>query len=239
LEKDCSITIRDRLLYEMKEGIFSDCKKLPREIELSEKLGISRTHLRDILPSLEREGFITRLHGSGTYINRHVLQVKNRMDIETEFLEIVEQNGYKAAYEFIEVSECEADENEAQKLQIEKGMPIIRIRLLCTADGNPAIYTEDVLDKRLLKEEYKDKEHNCIVFDFLKKFCDVEVYMDITELHPVAADEKMSELFKIPAGTPLLNMEEVDYDVKGNPVFYSRQYFVDGYIQQTVLRKKL
>ena len=83
VEKDCSSTIREKLLYEMKEGIFSDCSKLPREIELSEKLGISRTQLRDVLPALEREGFITRMHGSGTYVNRHVLDVKNRMDIET------------------------------------------------------------------------------------------------------------------------------------------------------------
>ncbi len=43
------------------------------ESVLSEKLGISRTQLRDILASLDREGFITRAHGVGTIINRHVL----------------------------------------------------------------------------------------------------------------------------------------------------------------------
>ena len=81
-----------RLLEEMKTGMFAQCDKLPRETELSELLGISRTQLRDALSELDREGFITRRHGVGTVINRHVLDVQNRMDIETEFLERV--SGY-------------------------------------------------------------------------------------------------------------------------------------------------
>ena len=40
-------------------------------------------------------------------------------------------------------------------------------------------------------------------------------------------------------GTPLLNMDEVDYDIDGNPVFCSDQYYVDGIIRHTVMRKKL
>ena len=86
-------TIRTQLLTAMKEGEFSDCDRLPRESVLSEQLGISRTQLRDILASLEREGFITRRHGVGTIINRHVLSVPARMDIEMEFLDMIRQSG--------------------------------------------------------------------------------------------------------------------------------------------------
>jgi len=34
-------------------------------------------------------------------------------------------------------------------------------------------------------------------------------------------------------------MEEVDYDIDGNIIFYSRQYFINEAFEQTVLRKKL
>ena len=67
-----SKTIRAQLLSAMKDGEFASCQRLPRESVLAESLGISRTQLRDILASLEREGFITRRHGVGTIINRHV-----------------------------------------------------------------------------------------------------------------------------------------------------------------------
>ena len=51
-------TIRSQLLADMKDGAYASCERLPRESILAEKLGISRTQLRDILASLEREGFI-------------------------------------------------------------------------------------------------------------------------------------------------------------------------------------
>lgn len=50
-------TIRSQLLADMKDGAYASCERLPRESVLAEKLGISRTQRRDILASLEREGF--------------------------------------------------------------------------------------------------------------------------------------------------------------------------------------
>ena len=37
----------------------------------------------------------------------------------------------------------------------------------------------------------------------------------LTEIHAVSADDKVSEALNIPVGTPLLNMEEVDFDIDG------------------------
>ena len=227
-----------KILEEMKTGVFAEAKRLPRETVLSEKMGVSRTQLRDALTDLEREGFISRRHGVGTIINRHVIDVKCRMDIETEFLDIIRANGYEATILDIEVSEEIADKVQSEKLGIQEGDEIIRIKLLCGADGRPAIYCEDVLEKRLVKEEYKDQVHEVIVFKFLKQFCKIEAYMDLTELHPAIADEKLAEILQVPVGTLLMNMEEVDYDIEGNAIFYSKQYFVDELIHHTVLRKK-
>ena len=231
--------IRTKILYEMKSGMFSDCEKLPRETELSEALGISRTQLRDSLAELEREGFITRRHGVGTLINRHVLRVNNRMDIETEFMDIIRQSGYEPEITNIQIHEESANDQIAAKLGIEQGTPVIRVCRTCTADGKPVIYCEDVLDKQLIKQEYTMEDLECSIYHFLQKFCKISAYMDLTELHAVVADETVAAALEIPAGTPLLNMEEVDFDVEGTIIFYSNQYFVEGYFQQTVLRKKL
>ena len=102
-------TIRSQLLADMKDGPYAACERLPRESVLAEKLGISRTQLRDILASLEREGFITRRHGVGTIINRHVLNVQTRMDIEVEFLDMIRQSGHEPAVAFVRVADGTAD----------------------------------------------------------------------------------------------------------------------------------
>ena len=108
--------IRAQLLTAMRTGEYAQCERLPRESMLCVELGISRTQLRDILASLEREGFITRRHGVGTIINRHVLNVHTRMDIEVEFLDMIRQNGFTPAVASIRSWEEPADEKTAVQL---------------------------------------------------------------------------------------------------------------------------
>lgn len=232
-------TIRAQLLSAMQDGEYAACERLPRESVLAEKLGISRTQLRDILASLEREGFITRRHGVGTIINRHVLSVQTRMDIEVEFLDMIRQSGHEAAVASVRVSDGTADAKIAGQLRIPEGTPIIRIARLCTADGRPAIYCEDIVEKALAQGEYTIKDLKLPVFHFLQQFCGVYPYLDLTDLRPVTADAALAEILQIPIGAPLLHMDEVDFDIDGKPVFCSTEYFVDGIFRHTVMRKKL
>lgn len=235
-----SRTIRAQLLSAIRDGEYAKCDRLPRESVLSEMLGISRTQLRDILATLEREGFITRRHGVGTLINRYVLNAHARMDIEVEFLDMIRRSGFTPDVAFVQVSDGLADEGIASQLQIEEGAPIIRVSRLCTADGRPAIYCEDMFDKSIIQEEnYTLKDLKLPIFDFLQQFCGVSVYLDLTDLKPIVADAAMAELLQVNVGAPLLQMDEVDYDIDGRPVFCSKEYFVDGIFRHTVLRKKL
>ena len=249
-----SKSIRAQLLTAMQVGEYAHCDRLPRESVLSEMLGISRTQLRDILASLDREGFITRRHGVGTIINRHVLGAPARMDIEVEFLDMIRQSGHTPGVAFVRAADDKADSKVAAQLGIPTGTPILRISRLCTADGRPAIYCEDVvekaklqrpytaeelMDKSLVKGNYTIKDLKLPIFHFLQQFCGIYPYLDLTDLRPVAADAALADVFQVPQGTPLLNMDEVDYDIEGAPVFASNEYFADGIFHHTVLRKKL
>lgn len=232
-------TIRTQLLSDMRSGIYAACERLPRESVLAETLGISRTQLRDILASLEREGFITRRHGVGTVINRHVLDIQTRMDIEVEFLDMIRQNGHEPAVAAIRSTEEPADEKTAAQLRLPVGTPMLRVSRLCTAGGRPAIYCEDVIEKALIRGDYTEEDLKLPIFHFLQDICGVYPYLDLTDLRAVPADEKLSRILQVPLGAPLLYMEEVDYDIDGKPVFCSAEYFADGIFRHTVMRKKL
>lgn len=62
--------------------------------------------------------------------------------------------------------------------------------------------------------------------------------IDLTEVSPAAADAALSEIFRVPEGTPLLYLDELDYDKEGMPMLYSPQYYVGGVISHTLLRMK-
>ena len=64
-------------------------------------------------------------------------------------------------------------------------------------------------------------------------------YLDLTDLKPMVADAALAEILQVPVGSPILHMDELDFDIDGNPVFCSSEYFADGFFRHTVLRKKL
>lgn len=78
-----------KILAQIREGEYREAQRLPPEKEIALQIGVSRTVVRDAMAVLEREGFISRKHGLGTVINRHVIAITNRMDLEQEFCEEV------------------------------------------------------------------------------------------------------------------------------------------------------
>lgn len=232
-------TIRSQLLWDMRQGAYAGRDRLPRESVLAETLGISRTQLRDILASLEREGFITRRHGVGTVINRRVLEVPCRMDIEVEFLDMIRQAGCRAEVASVRASLHPAGEEIAARLEVDPETEVLRVDRLCTADGRPAIYCEDYLVSGRIRGPYREADLKLPIFHFLGKFCGVTPYLDLTDLRPITADPALADILQVDVGAPVLFMDEVDYDIDGAPVFCSREYFADGIFRHTVLRKKL
>lgn len=231
--------IHAQLLEEMRTGTYANCSHLPRESELAKVMGISRTQLRDILAVLECEGFITRRHGVGTLINRHVLNLQVRIDMEQEFMDMIHAGGFTPSVAFVNSEESPATAEEAERLNLPEGTTLLRVNKLCAANKNPAIYCEDMFDASLLVSPASDQNLRAPVFQLLQEKCRLNCYMDVSRLLPVVADEKMADILKVAPGTPLLYIEEVDYDVDGNPILFSRQYFVNDYFHHNIIRKRL
>ena len=110
------------------------------------------------------------------------------MDIEVEFLDMIRQSGHTPGVAFVRAADDKADSKVAAQLGIPTGTPILRISRLCTADGRPAIYCEDVVEKAKLQRPYTAEELRQPIFDFLQNVCGISSYLDLTDLRPVAAD---------------------------------------------------
>ena len=82
-----------RLLEELENGRYSGAAQLPSELELASDLGVSRTVVRDALSELERDGYLERVRGIGTLVNRDVVRVENRMDQKLEFNRMIRSIG--------------------------------------------------------------------------------------------------------------------------------------------------
>ena len=207
--------ITQRLLHEIREGCYANCRKLPPELTLAKEMGVSRTLIRDCLSALEREGFISRKHGVGTIVNPYILNATTRMDLEKEFLEMVSDAGYVSDMKIERIDKIPAGKEVAAKLHIEEGDLVLISERLVTADGRPAIYCMDYIAEANAKEGYDIKLLKEPVFKFIEQCCEQEIYMDLTEIRAVAAGEDLAEILNVDKQAPLLYMDEIGYSFMG------------------------
>lgn len=237
--KSEEMSIRSRLLREMRQGLFATSLRLPPENELCALLGVSRTQLRDSLAQLDREGFISRCHGVGTLINRHVLAIQTRMDLEVEFMDMVREAGFVPEAKCLGAETRGASAEVAERLHLTEGAPCLHIGKLVTADGRGAIFCQDIIDCASIRDHcYPEDVFVQPVFYFLQRFCGLTPLMDVTSVRAVAAEKDVAEILGVEPGSPLLYMDEVDYDRDGAPILYARQFYVDGIVRHSLVRKK-
>lgn len=233
-------SIWHELLLDIKEGQYKADAFLPSEMELATRLGISRTQLRDGLAILEQNGFITRRRGVGAAINRHVADIKTRIDLEVEFLDMIEEAGYKPGGQLMGIETIRNKESAARKLGVSLSSQILKVTKLITADGQPAILCSDHIAYETIKRfDYTPQELELPIFHFIENYCLTNIFMDITEIKPVNADPYLSQTLQVAEGTALLYLDEVAYNEANDIILYSEEYYVDGILNHMVLRKKI
>lgn len=229
-----------KILKELRFGVFRNNRYLPTERDMAIRMNVSRTVIRDALSILEGEGFVSRKQGFGTIINLHVLKIPTRMDLEVEFMDMVSDIGKKPDIALFKVREEYADEIKANNLGVVEGNKLLAIERTVSADGANVIYCTDYISKSLIIDNnYTKTDLRKPIFYFLEKFCNSSVYMDLTEVKAILADEHLANIFNIKVGEPVMHMDEIGYNFIGDPVLYSSEYYKEGIFNHTVLRKKI
>lgn len=233
-------TFEAKLLHEIKEGMFKEKTRLPPESALATQFGVSRTMIRDGLALLEREGFISRRQGVGTIINKHVLAVKTRMDLELEFLDMIREAGAEPSLIIEDISIIFCDDILACKLETKAQTPVLKIVRIVSGNGVPSIFCTDYISFQIISDySYSREDLEKPVFYFLEHFCNTDVYMDLSVVEAVLADDYLAERLKVEKGAPLLKVDERGFDINGKCVLYSDEYYAGNILQHTILRKKI
>jgi GntR family transcriptional regulator len=229
-----------RIVNEIQKGVFSQAFRLPPEVDLAKQFGVSRNVIRECLARLEREGLVTRKHGIGTLINRHIVSSGVRLDLNEELIPTLEHAGKRAKTKKLHIRRGKAKGEIAEKLLVKPGDELIISERLIYADDRPAILCIDYISAASVTGgPYVKADFQPSVFEFLRKFCGVEVYMSLAELRAFPAQGKTAKSLEVAEGTPLFFLGEVGYNFAGKPVLYSEEYFIDGVVRHVILRKKI
>ena len=231
-----SFSVRDELAGRITSGAIPPGSRFPPEPQLAEDLGVSRATLREALRSLEEDGFVTRRRGAGTFAT-HRPRLRNNLDVNFGVTEAIRASGMRPGAVDIKVSIGPSSVNEAAALDIEPGETVATVERVRTADERRVVFSRDVVAQSLVGEDVLEQLEDGSVYDLLESVAHVAIQHGVVTIEPMAADRALARKLKIPVGSLLLYLRQVDYDRGGDPVLLSHEYHLGDAFEFTVVRR--
>ena len=227
------------LLEELRTGRYAQADRLPAEVDLAAELGVSRTVIRDALSEMERAGYIERVRGIGTVVNRSVLNLRSRLDQKLEYYPLIRSFGSYPHADGIQIYPVRAGEELARDLAIEPGDDVICIKKRILADTTPVIYSIDYLPRALFgNRDYTRIDLSGDIFDVLERECRQQVASNVAHLKASCGDEPIRAAMRLAPGEAMLLLDEICYNRLCHPVMRSLSYYTN-FFDFSILRKLL
>lgn len=227
------------LLEQLRNGIWQDTDHLPPELELANRLNVSRTVVRDALSELERAGYIERVRGIGTVVNRTVLGLRSRLDQKLEYYPLIRSFGSYPHADGIQIYPIRAGAELARDLAIAPGDEVICIKKRILADTTPVIYSIDYLPRALFgSRDYTRIDLSGGVFDILEQECNQQISSNVAHLKASCGDEAIRAAMRLAPGEAMLLLDEICFNRLCHPVMRSLSYYTN-FFDFSILRKLL
>lgn len=221
--------VRLELLARIQDGRQPPGSRLASEVDLSRALGVSRTSLREALVHLEQEGTITRRHGYGTFV-RSAGVLHNNLDRNLSATELIRGHGMESGTRDIRLSSSTAGPHEAELLRIPEGTPTVRLDRVRTANGRRVVFTVDVIPRALFEaagvELSEIGEPAVSVYRFFAERLGRSVFDGQAQLRVELASSELAARLAVKVGTPVLVIEQLDFDASESPVLLSWETYV-------------
>lgn len=190
---------------------------IPSERVLENQYNISRTTIRQAIDYLEKQGFIYREHGRGTFVSPQKLQ-KGLQEL-TSFSEDMLRRGIQPGQVIQSIERLTPSEDVLQRLELPPGAKVLRVERIRLGDNTPIGLQTSYL---------KLAENQTIAREDLEAAGSLyRILQDKYNIIPTEADETLevtlatpyeASLLQIKPGAPLLLNERLLYNQNREPV---------------------
>ena len=226
--------VRQGLLDDLLAGTLEPGEKLPNEDKLAERFAVSRATVREAVLGLLEAGYLIRRHGSGTYVTS-APRSRHALDSTVSYTAMIRDAGHEPGETVIRKGVRAATELEHTLLGLDDGESVMELERVRLADRRPVIYSRDRIRASLL-QGVADEALDSSLYEILNQ-AGHAVVRARAELIPTLADAKLSRLLEVTRGTPLLHIDQIDYDARGRAVMLSQEWHVADAFELIVNRR--
>jgi GntR family transcriptional regulator len=198
-------------------------ERLPSEAELCIEYGVSRATVRQALLELEKEGFIYRERGKGTFVtDREGLK---HLSLKGTIENLIAA-GRGTRIRVLEYKEMLPPSRVARILKIEENQGVFQLEIIRLipkgAFGYSIIYLPLVLGKMISREEFSETTE---FITFVEEKMRTRIHRASQTFNVDRADENLAGNLSVKPLSPVLVIEREYYARDGSPLFMSVTYF--------------
>jgi GntR family transcriptional regulator len=139
------------IVSQIRDGSLANGSKLPTERAMCDLYQVSRMTIRQALACLERDGYISRRQGKGTFVQAG--RIEQRLNRLYRLRDAFSGKGMRQEQRIMSWGLCQADGLVAENMRLSDRAPIYRLVRMILADGKPLAVETSYLPAALFKRE--------------------------------------------------------------------------------------
>lgn len=213
--------VRELILSDIHNGIVKNGEKLPSEIILAQKYGVSRITIRKALEALETDKIVIRKQGKGTFVATP--ETLCRCDNPIGFTKAWTLLGKTPATRVIKLELSVPPKEVRDFLGSKDDEPVICSKRLRFVDDHPVCIETNYYSHNL--NFVLSEDLNGSLYDSLVGRHNLTLQYRSRILNLCRATREESELLQIEEGSPLILFKDQFVDPSGSALFYSLQLY--------------
>ncbi|WP_421812736.1 GntR family transcriptional regulator [Flagellimonas sp.] len=200
---------------------YQNGKFLPKEVDLSKRLGISRNTIRQATNRLVQEKLLIRKKGVGTKVAKK--QVETKLSNWVSFSQEMHAQGIDFRNYEIKVSQIKADTDVAEQLEVKEGHELFKLERLRGLDNGPFVYFISYFHPRIGITGNEDFERH--LYDILEHEYHTIPVLSREQISAILANKFLAVKLGVPVNSPILQRKRVVYDPGNRPIEYNIGYY--------------
>jgi GntR family transcriptional regulator len=189
--------LKEILVEKIKTHIWGVNQKIPTERELCELYRVSRITVRQALDELEKEGYLYRKQGKGTFVT--VPKIEQSLQNFYSFSEEIKKMGGIPTTKVLDFLELAATDEIAEKLNINKASPVYSIKRLRMSNEEPFALEVSYIPRDICPGLTKEAVESKGLYNSILELCGI--YME-------EAEESFEAILVDPISASYLNVSK-------------------------------
>jgi GntR family transcriptional regulator len=215
------IQVEELLRKLIEKPEYQNGKLLPNEIHIAQKLGISRSTVRQATNKLVYEQLLIRKKGVGTRVAKN--NISTRLNKWTSFTHEMDEKGVVFKNYSLKVTMVVPDKEIQQLFNINDKTKVLKLERVRGVESCPVVFFISYFHPRTGLT--MDDDFSKPLYELLEQDHHITAAVSKEGISAILADKKLSKTLNVGLGAPILFRKRVVCDPGDRPIEYNLGYY--------------